>query len=102
MPQINENPHPLTKYRPALTYTQMEYIVSMCRCDDSQDVIASSILKILIPLMAKVEIGAINPAYKLSESHLIKQSQNLERQRYENDLMSPEEMIAYENKILGI
>ena len=97
-----ENPHPLTKYRPALTYTQLEYLASMCRCDDSQDVIASSILKIIIPLMAKVEIGAVNPAYKLSESHIIKQSQNLERQRYENDLMSPEEMECYENKLLGI
>lgn len=97
-----ENPHPHTKYRPALTLTQMQYIINMCLTDDSQDTIASSIKKILVPLVAKVEIGAINPAYKLSETHLIRQSQNLERQRYENDLMSQEEMVAYENKLLGI
>jgi hypothetical protein len=90
--------HALTKFRPVLTLEQIEHIIhSMDRSQPE----AKSVLKVLIPLVAKIEVGAINPAYKLSETHLIKQTERSERERYENDLMSPEEETEYESKIFG-
>jgi hypothetical protein len=61
-----------------------------------------SVIKTLVPIVAKIEVGAINPAYKLSETHAIKVAEKNERERYENNLMSPEEEADYEARILGL
>ena len=90
--------HALTKFRPVLTLEQIEYIIHQM---DRSAPEAKSVLKVLIPLVAKIEIGAISPAYKLSEIHAIKQAETSERVRYENDLMTPEEEAEYESKIFG-
>ena len=96
----HNNPHPYTKYRPAFTLTQLIRIADLVSQSTSDDDIA--IKRILIPLIAKVEIGAISPAYKLSEIHAAKQHDKSQRERYENDLMSPEESQSYESFILGV
>jgi hypothetical protein len=105
----------LLKFRPVLTLEQIKQIIYLTQEDDSFSDFAGldpdsvntpeinkSIRRVLIPLLAKIEVGAINPAYKLSEIHAVKMAESAERQRYENDLMSPEEMLVYENKLLGI
>lgn len=93
------NPHPLTKYRPAFTASQIQHILHNL---PSNDPTSKSIAKILIPLLAKVEIGAVSPAYKLSETHMIKQAEISDRKRYENGEMDAEEEADYESKILGV
>jgi predicted transcriptional regulator len=87
------------KFRPVLNLAQIRHITDLVSLDDSY--ISQSIKKVMIPLIAKIEVGAISPAYKLSEIHAQKLADSSERQRYENDLMSPEEQSAYELKILG-
>ena len=92
--------NPLMKFRPQFTVAQIKHIISLTGIhEDDFDV---EIRKILIPMLAKIEVGAISPSYKLSETKIIKDAERSERERYENDLMTPEEMNAYENKILGV
>jgi hypothetical protein len=107
--------HSLLKFRPVLTLEQIRHIVHLTKEDDiatdfgeleptgthqkHQNV---SIRRVLIPLLAKVEVGAINPAYKLSETHALKQETAKQRQRYENDEMSAEEAAKYESEVLGL
>jgi hypothetical protein len=93
--------HALTKFRPVLTLEQIEYIIHSLRSNTDDAGRAKSVLKVLIPLVAKIEVGAINPAYRLSETYILKQAEKSERERYENDLMSPEEEAKYEAKIFG-
>lgn len=102
--------HKLTKFRPVLTLEQITYITALCHASlnngNVSDVfdsdMSASVKKVLVPMIAKVEVGAINPAYKLSETQIIKNAERSERMRYENDLMSPEEVVEYENKLLGV
>ncbi len=94
------------KFRPALTVTQLVHILDLIHVADTQAAPTKipsneSIKKILIPLLSKIEIGSITPAYKLSETHAIKQAEKSERERYENSEMTPEEESAYETKLLG-
>ena len=103
----HSNPHPLTKYRPSLTVSQIHYIISLVSknpaIDETIDVtLSAEIKKIMIPLLAKVEVGAINPAYKLSETHAIKRFESGQRIAYESGTMSPEEEAEYEKNILGM
>lgn len=86
------------KFRPVLTLAQIEHISEIM--DDSE--LGKSIKRVMIPMLAKIEVGAINPAYKLSETYALKLSERSERERYENDMMTPEEQLEYENKILGV
>lgn len=101
------NPHPLTKYRPAFTAEQINHIIKQLLAPDENQTnqpiveLSKQIVRILTPLLAKIEIGAINPAYKLSETHAIRKSENNERVRYESGQMSAEEETAYEQTILG-
>jgi predicted transcriptional regulator len=90
----------LRKFRPVLTLQQLTRIASLV--SQSTTPIDIEIKRICVPLIAKIEVGAINPAYKLSAIYAAKQEETSERQRYENDMMSPAEMEAYENKILGV
>jgi len=100
----------LTKFRPVLTVEQISYIANLCHAsisDGNVDAVYDPILslavrKVLIPMLSKMEVGAINPAYKLSEAQIIKNAEKSERERYENDLMSAEEAMEYESKILGV
>jgi hypothetical protein len=93
-------PSNLLKFRPVLTLDQLRHII--CLTGIKEDDMDVSIRRVLIPLLAKIEVGAINPAYKLSETHAIKQQEVLDRTRYENGAMSPAEEAAYESKILGV
>ena len=112
----------LVKFRPVLTLEQIRHIVWLTTLQDAvdhaaattagidppdlaRDAIANmnrSIKQVMIPLLAKIEVGAINPAYKLSETHAIKKAEISLRERYENNLMSPEEESEYETHILGV
>ena len=92
--------NPLMKFRPQFTVAQINYILGLTTKPAND--MELSIRKILVPMLAKIEVGAINPSYKLSETKILKDAERNERERYENDLMSPEEMNAYENKILGV
>lgn len=99
------HPHNLVKFRPVLTLEQIQHIISLTERPENmndEDVnLNKSLKRVLVPMIAKIETGAINPAYKLSETKIIKDAERLERERYENDLMSPEESAEYELKILG-
>lgn len=102
----------LLKFRPVFTLEQIQYISELCSIQPYHTTTADPVLlydgvmrhsirKVLVPLIAKVEVGAINPAYKLSETHALKQAESAERNRYENNLMTPSEEAIYESKILG-
>ena len=97
-------PHSTTKYRPALTARQLQCIVAVTSSTPalSDDPELKEIRKILVPLLAKIEVGAINPAYKLSETHALKMQAASQRVAYENGTMSAEEEAKYEASILGI
>lgn len=97
--------HSSVKFRPVLTLAQMQHIAEMCHAAQHQESdgyeTSASILKVLVPMIAKIEVGAITPAYKLSEHHIAKQFDKSERERYESGLMGAEEELLYEAKILG-
>ena len=63
-------PSNLLKFRPVFTLTQLQTIARMCQEHEAQ-METTSILRVVVPMIAKVEVGAINPAYKLSETHAI-------------------------------
>ena len=94
------NSHSHTKFRPLLTLEQITHITSIV--SELSDPISVSIKRALIPLIAKIEVGAISPSYKLSQTKIIRDNDRIQRERYENDLMTPEESSEYETKILGI
>jgi hypothetical protein len=98
---MNPSQKSLLKFRPVLTLEQIQYIISLCQCDDAGTTICHDIRKVLVPMVAKIEVGAINPAYKLSEINIQKQNESKERSRYENNEMSSEEESIYELKVLG-
>jgi len=87
------------KFRPVLTLEQIQFIISSMPGNHD---IGKSVIKVLVPMVAKIEVGAISPAYKLSETKILKDAEIAERQRYENNLMSPEEEAEYESKVMGI
>lgn len=93
--------HSHLKFRPVLTLGQIQYLATLVD-QYSETPIAVSIKRILVPLIAKIEVGAINPAYKLSETHAIKLSEAALRKDYESGAMTPEQELEYEAKILGI
>lgn len=88
------------KFRPVLTLAQLTRIAELVSQSDHP--IDIELKRIVVPMIAKVEVGAISPAYKLSETHARKQSESTRRQRYENDEMTPEESASYESEILGL
>lgn len=88
------------KFRPVLNLIQLTRIADLVSQSDSY--VDKSIKKVIVPMISKIEVGAINPAYSLSESYLQKQSAKSEQERYESGTMSPEEEAKYENKILGL
>ena len=97
-------PSNLLKFRPVLTLSQLRTIARMCQANEASSLYpdATSILHVVVPMIAKVEVGAINPAYKLSETHALKTQETLMRTRYENGEMSAQEEADYEAKILGV
>lgn len=92
--------HSLVKFRPVLTLAQISTIVHQFRSLD--DPMSQSIIKVLVPMIAKVEVGAISPAYKLSEIHAAKVSQKADLDRYNSGAMTPEEEALYESNVLGL
>lgn len=100
---MNTN-HNLVKFRPVLTVAQISYIISLTEhnSDKRDSKSDQEIRKILVPILAKIEVGAINPAYKLSEIHAAKTAERTESSRYNNGEMSAQEEAEYEAKIMGI
>lgn len=88
------------KFRPALTMAQLSHILSLLH--DSESPIESGIKKVIVPLLAKIEIGAISPAYTLSEQHQAKIVKSKQATRYESGAMTPEEEASYERDVLGM
>lgn len=99
-----ENKHMMVKFRPVLTLAQLQDIAQMARVHEANIDFphATSILRVIVPMIAKVETGAISPAYKLSETHLIKQKEKSDADRYNAGLMTQDEEMEYEAKILGV
>lgn len=93
------NPHPNTKYRPSFNLEQIQHILSYTT--DTSNPLDVQIRKVLIPLVSKIEIGAINPAYKITDLHTQKVIRKAETLRYEQNLMTPEEERDYERDVLG-
>jgi hypothetical protein len=98
-PHSNPRSHAHVKFRPVLTLEQITYITQNL---SGNDPIGKSVIKVLVPMIAKIEVGAINPAYKLSETKIIKDAEIAQRQRYESGTMSAEEEANYEATILGL
>ena len=102
--------NPTLKFRPVLTQEQITYITTLCRASLDGDnalkyvdpILSQSITRVLVPLLAKIDVGAISPAYVISPESEQKRMDGEARYRYENDLMSAEESEAYESKILGV
>jgi hypothetical protein len=102
--------NPTLKFRPVLTQEQITYLTHLCHIslttDNVKDHIdhqmSAQIRKVLVPLLAKIDVGAITPAYTISPESEAKREAGEARYRYENDLMSPEESSEYESKILGV
>ena len=92
------------KFRPVLTLAQIHCVSKLCKDNQGNAEFPEieSVLKVLVPLIAKIEVGAISPAYKLSEIHMLKQADKSDRERYEAGLMDAHEEIMYESKILGM
>ena len=88
------------KFRPVLNIEQMTRIADLV--SQSQSSLDLSIKRIVVVMLAKIEVGAINPAYRLSEIHAQKLSDLAMQRRYENDEMTPEEASHYESTILGV
>lgn len=97
---MSEHKHAHTKFRPALSLELIQHIVS--QCSDTQNHLDTVVRKILIPLIAKIEIGAISPSYKVSELAAERRVKNLQDKRYLEDMMTPEESAAYERDVLGL
>lgn len=99
----------LVKYRPAFTLDQLTHISHAFQLDKENET-SKSIVRILIPLLSKINSEIIEPAYKLAPPRIEKEIPKIvkkptyhsDQYRYENDLMSVEEQNAYEAKILGI
>lgn len=95
-----------TKFRPVLTLEQLQYIAHLCtNILDERDLyelrMKEQLRKVVVPMIAKVETGAISPAYKLSQTHQLKQEQLSRQRAYESGHMTPEQEAAYEAEILG-
>jgi hypothetical protein len=88
-----------TKFRPVLTLTQITRIADLV--SQSTDPTDISIKRVMVPMIAKVETGAISPAYLLSQTHQLKQEQLSRQRAYESGHMTPEQESAYEAEILG-
>lgn len=101
---MSDYKHMTHKFRPVLTLEQIMHLSNLCRANEAgQDQhLSLSCLKVLVPIVAKIEVGAINPAYKLSETHQLKLSESQRRKDYENGHMTPEQEQAYETEILGL
>ena len=89
-----------TKFRPVLSLPLLTRIADLVsQSDHPQDI---EIKRVVVPMIAKVETGAISPAYKLSETHAQKQDELSKRRAYESGEMTPEQEAAYESDILGL
>lgn len=98
---MNKSSHKSShKFRPAFTQAQLERMRELTLISDHiEDV---QIRKIVAPLLAKISIGVTSPAYSISPESAKKSEDRDLAYRYENDLMSPEEVAEYESKILGV
>lgn len=92
--------HNNVKFRPVLSLSQIRHITAILTSET--DSVSKSIIRVMVPMIAKIEVGAINPAYKLSEIHQAKQIEKSEAARYNNGEMSDSEESEYESKIMGI
>ena len=92
------------KFRPVLTISQLNYILDLTSHNpDKRDAGKDAELKkVIVPLLAKINVGAITPSYSISPETEKKKVDLELRARYNDGLMSPEEEAEYESKILGV
>ena len=92
------------KFRPVLTISQISYILDLTSHNpDKRDAGKDAELKkVIVPLLAKINVGAITPSYSISPETEKKKIDLEMRARYNDGLMSPEEEAEYESKILGV
>jgi len=63
-----------TKYRPSLTATQIEHLINLCKLEQPISDTSIEILGILAPFQAKIQNGALTPAYKTTPKSSILES----------------------------
>lgn len=108
MTETNTKPKSeLLKFRPSLTTEQISYLVVLCQQvtdpnDFYEERMKHSIRRVCVPLLAKVEVGAINPSHTLSQRHADKLQVSAAQKRYDSGEMSAEEEREFEAKVLGI
>lgn len=64
------------KFRPSMSAAQVEHVIALCKADFSDASIM--VLRVLIPLKAKIDCEAIAPAYVTSAKMVGKPSQSMQ------------------------
>lgn len=90
----------IQKFRPVLTSVQLTRISELV--SQSSNPTDVEIKKIIVPMLAKISVGAITPSYSISPESEQKRLDIEMRSRYNDGLMTPEEESRYEREILGI
>lgn len=90
----------IQKFRPVLTSSQLTRISELV--SQSSDPTDVEIKKIIVPMLAKISVGAITPSYSISPESEQKRLDIEMRNKYNDGLMTPEEESRYEREILGI
>lgn len=90
----------IQKFRPVLTSSQLTRISELV--SQSSNPTDVEIKKIIVPMLAKISVGAIAPSYSISPESEQKRLDIEMRSRYNDGLMTPEEESRYEREILGI
>lgn len=98
------------KFRPPLSPSQVETIVSLILraqdrlpiCEDFDSNALNALKRIFVPLIAKIEVGAINPAYSISQRLEETRNAARETERYMKGEMTPEESLRFEANALGL
>ena len=70
-----------SKYRPSLTASQIAHIISMCHSENPISPESVSVIAKLTPFLAKIEVGALAPAY--THAHSPSKPRNPEGYTYE-------------------
>jgi hypothetical protein len=95
----------IPKYRPSFSAPEVRYILTLLRNEPSSE-IRDTLLRQIQLLSIKISENIAEPSYikttptKVSLDSAF--SVDSETLRYQNGEMSPEEMKAFENKLLGI
>lgn len=98
----------LLKFRPVFTEAQLRHLAVLCEYDllhsdlSVEDNLSLSIKRIIVPMISKIEVGAISPSHKLSEHAALKRFKAGQDEAYMNGTMTSEEEKEYEHNTLGL